>query len=179
MKKLLCFLIISLPLFAGNLQLESASVEAHTEMMMDSAIDPISSQLLADINMQDENIASLNGKFWIQMNSFSSEKQDRDENMYETLDSEKYKLATYTITSLAPTKDVAIYTIHGKLNFHGVEQELEAKANITMHDNIVDFEASTMINMPDYGIEMPCMVFMCVREQVDLRITASFTKELL
>lgn len=176
MKKLLVVLLLSLPLFSDSLQLQSGSIAAHTEMMMDSTIDPLSSKLSSEISMQDSNIISLNGKFWVQMSSFVSDKKDRDEHMQKALDSNKYKLATYTITSVVPTSQADIYTLKGKLAFHGVEKELSAKAKITTDDKVVNFKANTMINMKDFGVEMPCMVFMCVRDQVDLVVTASFIK---
>ena len=176
MKKLFLGLLLSLPLLAGSLQLQSGFIQAHTEMMMDSEINPLNKSLQADVSIEGTNIKTLAGKFWVDLNLFASDKKDRDEHMYESLESTKFTSATFSILNVQATAEKDIYSINGKLNFHGVEKALEAKAKIYFENNTLHFEATSMINMPDYGIEMPCMVFMCVRDQVDLVVKATFTK---
>ena len=176
MKKLFLGLLLSLPLLAGSLQLLDGSIETHTEMMMDSEINPLNKSLQADVSIEGVNINTLAGKFWVDLNLFASDKKDRDEHMYKSLESTKFTSATFSILNVQATAEKDIYSINGKLNFHGVEKALEAKAKIYFENNTLHFEATSMINMPDYGIEMPCMVFMCVRDQVDLVVKATFTK---
>lgn len=176
MKKLLLAFLFSLPLLAGSLQLQSGSIEAHTEMAMDSTIDPLNKSLFAEITMDGSNIETMAGKFWIDLNLFISDNKDRDTNMHESLESKKFILTTYTITSVKKTAEADMYDIHGKLDFHGVQKDLSAKAKITLEKDLVSFDATSVINMPDFGVEMPCMVFMCVRDQVDLVVQAKFTK---
>jgi len=175
MKKLLLVLFLSLPIFAGNLQLSSGSIVAHTEMMMDSEINPTSNTLKAQMNIDGEDITTLSGKFMVDMKSFISEKTDRDENMYESIEADKYTLATFKIASIVQTNEKNIYKINGTLDFHDKKNELSAKAKITYKDGTLNFDADSMILMSKYGIEMPCMVFMCVRDQIDLKIKAIFT----
>ena len=176
MKKLLMSLLFSLPLLAGSLQLQSGSIQAHTEMMMDSEINPLNKSLQADISIEGSNIKTLSGKFWVDLNLFASDKKDRDEHMYESLESTKFTSATFSILNVEATAEADTYTVNGKLSFHGVERTLQAKAKIYFENNTLHFDATSMINMPDYGIEMPCMVFMCVRDQVDLVVKATFSK---
>ncbi|MDD5372970.1 MAG: YceI family protein [Sulfurimonas sp.] len=172
MKKLLLTLLLALPLFAVNLQLKSGSVAAHTEMVMDSTIDPLNNSLHADITMDGDDITTLKGKFWVEMNLFVSDKSDRDKSMYKEVEADKFKLATYTISSVTKADDS--YTINGVLNFHGKEKPLSAKAKITMTNGTPTIEAASMILVSDFGIKMPCMVFMCVRDRVDLLVKAAF-----
>lgn len=176
MNKLLIGLLFSLELFAGALVLQSGSVQAHTEMMLDSEINPLNSQLSADVSMEGSNIATMSGKFWVDMNLFKSDKEDRDEHMHESLDSMNFKLATFSILSVSKRPEANMYDIAGKLSFHGVERDLKAKAKITIDGTKISFHATSMINMPDYAIEMPCMVFMCVRNQVDFVVDATFVQ---
>ncbi len=176
MKKLFLGLFLSLPLFAGALQLQEGSIQAHTEMMMDSEINPLNKSLQADVSIEGLNIKTLAGKFWVDLNLFASDKKDRDEHMYESLESTKYTSASFSILNIEATEEKDTYTINGKLSFHGVERALQAKAKIYFQNNTLHFEAKSMINMPDYGVEMPCMVFMCVRDQVDLVVKAAFSK---
>ncbi len=176
MKFLFVVFLLTSALFGGSLTLNSGSIEAHTEMMMDKEINPLNSNLSAELNIQDENILTLSGQFWVDMNAFVSDNKDRDEDMYKSVETVKFKLATFTILNVTRVDKADIYTINGKLNFHGVEKDLSANAIITFKDGVMNFEATSMINMPDYGIEMPCIMFMCVRDRVDLKIKATFFK---
>ena len=174
MKKILLALLLALPLFSANLQLKSGSVAAHTEMMMDSTIDPLNNSLRAEITMDGDDITTLKGKFWVEMNLFISDKSDRDKSMYKEVDADKFKLATYTISSVTKTEGESNYIINGVLSFHGKEKPLSAKAKITTTNGAPTIEAASMILVSDFGIKMPCMVFMCVRDRVDLLVKAAF-----
>lgn len=174
MKKIIITLLLALPLFAINLELKSASVTAHTEMMMDNAINPKNDALKADISISNNDITTIKGKFWVEMSLFKSDKSDRDKNMYKDVEAEKFKLSTYTISSVKKVDGESSYTIDGELDFHGVKKPLSAKAKITTIDGSLSINATSMILMSDFGIKMPCMVFMCVRDKVDLLIDAKF-----
>ena len=173
MKKLLIVLFLSLPIFAGNLVLSSGVINAHTEQMMDSTINPFSEKLEAQLSIDGSDITTLSGKFWVEMKSFISDNADRDEHMYETIKSEENVLATFNIISVVQTKEADVYQIDGTLDFHGKKNQLMAKAKIIYANATLNFDADSMIKMSDYGVEMPCMVFMCVRDQVDLKIKAT------
>ncbi|MFA5233574.1 MAG: YceI family protein [Sulfurimonas sp.] len=174
MKKILVGLLLALPLFAINLELKSGSVAAHTEMLMDSTIDPINNSLQADISIDNNDITTIKGKFWVEMTLFKSDKSDRDESMYKEIQTDKFKSATYTIKSITKVEGKDSYMIDGTLNFLGKEKPLSAKAKITTIDGSLAIEAKSMILMSDYGVKMPCMMFMCVRDQVDLLVKAAF-----
>jgi len=174
MKKLLLVLFLSLPVYVGAIELSSGSIVAHTEMMMDSEINPTNNNLKASLNMSSDDITSLTGKFWVEMNGFVSDKSDRDENMYESVEASKYNIATYKIDSVIQTKEKDMYKINGTLDFHDKKNPLSAKAKITYNDGVLNLDADSMILMSEFGVEMPCMVFMCVRDQVDLKIKATF-----
>ena len=86
----------------------------------------------------------------------------------------KYKLATYTISSVTKTDEKDNYTIDGVLSFRGIDKPLSAKAKITSVDGSLTINATSMIMMSDFGIKPPCLIFMCVRDKVDLLIKALF-----
>lgn len=174
MKKILVGLILALPLIAMDLELKSGSVTAHTEMLMDSTIDPINNSLQADISIENNDITTIKGKFWVEMTLFKSDKSDRDESMYKEIKTDKFSSATYTISKVTKAEGEDGYIIDGALSFVGQERPLSAKAKITTVDGSLAIEANSMILMSDFGIKMPCMMFMCVRDQVDLLVKAAF-----
>jgi polyisoprenoid-binding protein YceI len=173
MKKVLLILVLAFPLFAANLQLKNGSVAAHTEMMMDSTIDPTNNSLKAELTIEGSDITTLRGKFWVDMNLFKSDKSDRDKNMYKEVEADKFMLSTYTVSGVTKNGENS-YAISGMLNFHGKEKPLNAQAKIVYANGALTIDASSMILVSDFGVKMPCMVFMCVRDQVDLSIKADF-----
>ena len=134
MKKIFTMLLLALPLLAMNLELKSGYVAAHTEMMMDSTIDPINNYLNADITIDNNDITSIKGKFWVETNLFTSDKSDRDKSMYEEIETDKFAFATYTISSITKGEKEDGYIINGTLDFHGEKRELSADAKITTVD---------------------------------------------
>jgi len=168
MKNLLLLISLGLPLLAGNLQLQEGVVKAHTEQMMDSTINPEHKDLKVDMNMHNNDIATLNGTITVQMDMFISDNSDRDEHMHESLEVDKFALATYIIKKVVQSGENNNYTLSGVLDFHGVKKELSFNAKILNENSTLSVEAESSMKMSDYGIEMPCMLFMCVRDKVDL-----------
>lgn len=173
MKNLLIVLFLSFPLFATDLVLKDGYVAAHTKMLMDSTINPTNNSLKAKLTIQNSDITTLAGKFWVEMALFTSDKSDRDESMYEDLEIGKFKLATYTISKITKTSQEDNYIIDGTLDFHGIQKALSAKADIKITDDNLNINAISEILVSDFGIEMPCLMFMCVRDKVELIIKAS------
>ena len=168
MKKLLLVLLLAFPLLAGNLELKEGFVAAHTEMLMDSTIDPLNAHVSADMSIDGDDLLSLKGKIWVEMELFSSDNADRDEHMHEADEATLFPSATYTISSLTKEKEANAYTIHGSLNFHGQDKAFMAEAEVIEKDGMITISSKSSLLVSDYGVEMPCMVFMCVRDQVDI-----------
>lgn len=174
MKKIAIFLLAAVCMFGDSLELKKGSVTGHTEMMMEKNIDPVNNNLKADVTMEGDDITTLKGKFWVETRLFSSDNSDRDKNMYKDLESDKFKLATYMISSIKSIQEKDSYIIEGELDFHGVKKPLSAKAKIVKESANIKFDANSSFKISDFGIKMPCMVFMCVRDQVDLIVKAEF-----
>jgi len=167
MKKLLLVLLFVFPLFAGNLALKSGFVAAHTEMMMDSTIDPMNSELHGNMSIEGDDLLTIKGKLWVELDLFTSDETDRDDHMDEAQEIQKFPIATYTVSSLTKNTDGS-YTIHGTLDYHGENKPFMANAEITDKNGLITISATSKLLVSDFGIEMPCMVFMCVRDQVDI-----------
>ena len=172
MKKLLIVLLLSFPLFGDVLNLKEGFVGAHTEMIMDSTIDPLNTHLKADISIDGDDLLTLKGKFFISMDLFRSDNDDRDEHMNEANEVSSFAQATYTVSSLTKSEKENMYVIHGTLSYHGVSKAFMADAEILNTDGAITINATSSLLMSDYGVEPPCMVFMCVRDQVDIFVKA-------
>jgi len=175
MKTLLLTLLLALPMMAGNLQLQKGFVQSHTQMIMDSKIDSVNNTLHVEASMDGDDITTLRGKFWVDVGLFVSDNEDRDEHMDEATEAKKFPLATYEITSVKKTAD-DYYTLNGTLEFHGVKKEISFDAQILNSKDSVKISASSQIKGPDFGVEMPCMVFMCVDDEIDLLVELTLSR---
>ena len=177
MKTLLLTLLLALPIMAGNLTLQKGFVQSHTEMLMDSKIDSVNKGLHVEVNIDGDDLTTIKGKFWLDVGLFVSDNADRDEHMDEATQATKFPLATYNLTSVTKSDtDKDAYTLHGVLEFHGVKKPVMFNAQILNSENSISISAETQILGPDYGIEMPCMVFMCVDDKIDLLVELTLRK---
>lgn len=178
MKVLTILLALTFSLLAGNLTLQSGSVTGLTGVMGDAKIDPQNEALSADVSMMGSDISTIKGSISIELALFKSENADRDANMYETLESEKFTFAKYTINKTTPTNSPNIYRLNGELEFHGVKKELDFEATIMQDEATLSIDAKSRIDVEDFGIEMPCLLgfTMCVNNYVAINGVAIFKK---
>ena len=165
-------LCLPLSLLSQNLELKEGFVAAHTEMIFDKSIDPLNTNLEADVTMQGDDISSLHGKFWIKTKHFYSDNQARDTNMYDALKIDDYPLASYTLHKVRRSDGLNNFELEGNLNFFGRTQALSIQAEILLDKDKLTIKAMSEIKASDYGLEMPCMLLLCVQNKIDLYIKA-------
>jgi len=178
MKKILILSLLVSSLLAGNLQLKEGFVAAHTEVLGDSTIDPLNSNLHADLRILGDDITSIRGKLTVDMKLFFSDNKDRDKHMYETTQVNTFPLASYTIVSIQKEKGSNAYTITGTLDFHGVQKKLDFNAEITEKQNRIKISATSKILLGTYDVDAPCLLgfALCVDDKVDLYAKAVLLK---
>lgn len=176
MKKLLIVLLLVAPIFAGNLKLEKGFVQSHAEMIMDSKIDSLNNALHVEANILNNDLTTIRGKFWVDVSLFVSDNEDRDEHMDEATEAKLFPLATYELKKVTKASADDAYILHGIMEFHGVKKELQFNAQILNKQNTIEISAESQILGPDYGVKMPCMVFMCVNDEIDLLVELSLSK---
>ncbi len=108
------------------------------------------------------------------MLDLKSDKADRDKNMAQSIESAKYTLATYTFKEVK--KSTEGYTVNGVLNFHGVKKPLVIHAEIQRIKEGVTFKGTSSFLMSNYNVVPPKMLFLTVRDQIDLMIDVKFKK---
>lgn len=174
MKTSLLFLLLASSwLMAGNLMITQSDVQAHTEVLGDSTINPKTTNLTSHLTME-KNIESIRGTIDISMLDLKSDNADRDEHMTKAIESAKYTLATYTFKEVK--KSAKGYTVNGILDFHGVEKPLTIQAEIHNIKGVITFKGASSFLMSSYNVTPPKMFFLTVRDQIDLTIDVKFKK---
>lgn len=153
-------------LYAGPLSFESGVIKAHTEVFGDSSIDPTAKRASSRLSM-DENPESLRGMIEVSMVDLISDNKKRDTSMQETFESAAFPKAVFEIKEVA-AKGANNYLLKGAMSLHGITKPLSFEGAITQEGPKVHIKVSSMIKMSDFGIKPPRMVFLTVRDQVDV-----------
>lgn len=155
-------------LYAGPLNFESGSIKAHTEVFGDSTIDPVTKKITTHFSMEDDP-KTLRGTADASMLDLISDNKKRDEHMRETLDGDKFHQATFEIKEVV-AKGGDNYTLKGTMNLHGVTKPMSFEGMITQEGSKVRIKVAGALKMSDFGIKPPKMVFLTVRDQVDVSV---------
>lgn len=167
-KILISVALLSALVYGGNLKFQSGYIQAHTMVTGDSTIDPIFHSATSKLSMSDK-IETLKGSIEVNIKNFASDNSERDSHMQETLNSSSFPHASYTISDVTANGGDK-YTLKGTLNLHGVSKPLSFDSTITNANKTVHIKAKSKINMTDYGIKQPKLLFLTVRNQVDLTV---------
>lgn len=173
MKKAFLLVIIATTTYltAGNLVVTNGQVKAHTEVFGDSSINPSTTGLNSHLTM-GKNIESIRGSIDISMSILKSDNKDRDEHMLEAIEDVKYPVAKYTFKDVVKSDNG--YIVNGILDFHGVKKPLVIQAQIMKSNKKVNFKGTSSFLMSSYDVKPPKMLFLTVRDEIDLDIDVKF-----
>lgn len=166
-KKFLVLIVVPFFLYGGELQLAQGSIQAHTEVFGDSSIEPYTEKIYATFTME-ESVTSLRGEVFFHVLDFVSDKQSRDENMHKAMEHKKYEKVVFTLHKL--TQEEEKYDAIGVLALHGVQKQVTIPVTIEQKDEQLTLNATFSIKMSEYGITPPALLFLTVRDEVDIRV---------
>lgn len=155
-------------LYAGNLSFEAGTIKAHTEVFGDSSIDPVFKKATSYLSMGD-SITSLKGTIEVSIADFISDNAKRDSNMRESMESDKFPKASFEVKEVI-SKGGENVVLKGVMSIHGVSKPFSFEGSVSEEGSKVRIKAKSSMKMSDYGITPPKMVFLTVRDQVDLNV---------
>jgi polyisoprenoid-binding protein YceI len=166
-------LSLGLATFAASLNIQKGEITAHTEVFGDSEINQSSKNINTLLTI-DEKIESIKGKIYFETITLISQKEDRDKNMHELLNTEKYKTILFDITNIV--KNETDYTINGILTLNGVKKDISTRSNIQEQNSQILFTGKFSFNLTDFNLEPPTMFFLTVRNQIDINYNIELNK---
>lgn len=173
MFKVLLLLSLILGANASNINVQKGEIIAHTEVFGDSQINPATKEINALLSI-DNDIESIKGKIYFDTLSLVSSKKDRDKNMYELLNIEKYKSISFDITNIVKNEDK--YNINGVLTLNGVSKSITTKSDIVEDKDMIILNGDFSFNLTDFNLEPPTMFFLTVRNQIDITYNIELKK---
>ena len=174
MKKVFLVMVLVSSMWAATLSLESGSIKGHTEVFGDSTIDPVTKKITSHLTMGSE-IKTISGNVSASMADLFSDNKDRDKHMRESLESDTFRFATFDIKEVV-SKGGDNYTLKGNMTLHGTTRPLSFDATITATDAKVVIKAKGILKMTDFAIKPIKMMFLTVRDQVDLTVDLTLKK---
>jgi len=175
MRKLLIIItIFASSVFASSLVFTQGAVKAHTEVFGDSTIDPQTSNITSHLSI-GKNISSLKGFVDVSLVALKSDNADRDKHMRKAIEAMKYLRTTYSISNVKKVDEH--YEIQGILNLHGIKKPVKLTGDIALNDGKLEMHLKTSFNMSSFGIEPPKLLFLTVRDKINIKIDTTFTKK--
>jgi polyisoprenoid-binding protein YceI len=168
MKKVFLVMVLVSSMWAGALSFESGSVKGHTEVFGDRTIDPVTKKITSQLTMGSE-IKTMSGSVSASMIDLTSDNKDRDKHMRESLETGTFGVAVFEIKEVV-SKGGDNYTLKGNMTLHGTTKPLSFDADITATETKIIIKAKGMLKMTDFGIKPIKMMFLTVRDQVDLNV---------
>ena len=164
-KKIALVLMFCIGANATNLTITKGEINAHTEVFGDSEINPYTKNVQSSLTI-DDKIESIKGQIFFDTLTMVSTKKDRDDNMYKLLNVEKYKTVSFEIISVV--KNGLNYDINGVLTLSGVSKNITVKSNIIEENGQILLDGGFSFNLTDFKLEPPTMLFLTVRNQIDI-----------
>lgn len=120
----------------------------------------------------EENVVD----FYLDLQTLKTGNGRRDRDMYETLNVEDYPFAEFT-GSLQTTFDSTSaekqeVTVRGELTIHGVSRTKTVTGTLQKVEGGIQLTAGWVLNITNYDIEPPGILFYRVDEEMEVRINA-------
>lgn len=174
LKLSLAAVALSASMYAGNLSFESGAIKAHTEVFGDNTIDPVTKKATSHLSM-DTNPTTLKGSIEISMSDLYSDNKKRDEHMQEAVESSLFPKAVFEVKEVV-AKSGDNYTLKGTMTLHGVSKAMSFEGTIAEAGGKVRIQATSSMKLSDFGIKPIKMMFLTVRDQIDLNVDVSLKR---
>jgi len=143
-------------------------------------IEAINEEALGAMNTNTGDVAVS-----IKMRDFHFDKSLMEEHFNENyVESEKFPKATlvgkimnFTAENLGNLKDSIQYDMKGKLTIHGVTKDVTLPLVFTRDGKRLNVQSVFMVEVAEYDIEIPSIVFQNIAEKVEVTAKFSFQYE--
>ncbi|HMB41361.1 MAG TPA: YceI family protein [Balneolaceae bacterium] len=172
---LIIFLLISSSVNAQSFMTEEGDVEFTSSVPLHT-FTGTSSQLNGLIDF-DKNLVD----FYIDLQTLDTGNGRRDQDMYSTLNVEDHPFAEFTgelTTEFNQNSETAQnVSVEGDFTVNGVTREISVDGELTLNGDVLKLSAGWIINITDYDIEPPGILFYKVDEEMDIEIEAELMQQ--
>lgn len=132
-----------------------------------------SDYLVGQVNLADSSV-----DFYLDLSTLSTGVELRDEHMQEEfLETNKYPFAQFSGKLASPfdptSEDTQQVKVKGKFKIHGVSRNIEVRGRMAKKGDHIYVHANWKLELPDYNIAIPQVLFMKVSKTQEISITAT------
>ncbi|HYG40978.1 MAG TPA: YceI family protein [Cytophagales bacterium] len=170
-----CFLIFFSSLsLAQTYSTNRAQAEVSGETSV-ASYTGVSDKLEGKMNLETNKV-----DFKIPIKSIDTDNNTRNRHMFEAMEVSKFPNAEFhgkIISPFDPNKKVSqTVKVKGDLTIHGKTRAFETNVQLTPKGEGIEFSSEWKINITDFGIERPSVLFMKVDDQHTISIKGILTK---
>lgn len=156
--------------YAQVYQAKTGHAEFNSSVPLHSFVGT-SDHLAGKVSLPDSTI-----DFYLDLTTLDTGNDKRDKDMRETLETEKYPFAEFfgklvsgfDSTSSEPQQ----VRVQGEFKIHNVTKDITIDGTLQQTGEGLKVEASWILNLKDYNIEPPGILFYRVDEEIDVQIDA-------
>jgi len=156
---------------AQSFKSDSGHVEFHSTVPLHSFTGK-SNHLVGKINLADSTV-----DFYVDVHTLDTGIGMRDRDMMETLDAKEHPFADFygkLDTKFNPNSfNPQEVTVSGKFTVHGVSRQISINGTLQKTESELQVEATWTLNMKDYDIKPPSILFYRVAKEVDISISST------
>ena len=175
MRRLLLILPVLFLLFAGSAYSQAFRTETgHAEFESSVPLHSFtgtSDHLVGKISLQDSTV-----DFYLDLTTLDTGNDKRDKDLRETLETDKYPFAEFygklTSEFNPDTGTEQKVTVEGEFTIHNVTREVSITGTLQKKQGGMLVKAGWTLNMTDYNIKPPGILFYRVEENIDIQIEA-------
>lgn len=149
---------------------ESGTAKFHSKVPLHTFTGS-SDHLTGRINLADSTV-----DFYIDLNTLDTGISKRDKDMRSTLETDEYPFAEFygkLISGFEPDiENPQEVTVRGEFTIHGISRELEVEGTLQPVEDGLSLTAAWTLDIEDYDIEPPGILFYRVNENQDIEIEA-------
>lgn len=170
----LIFLAVPALIQAQAFKTEQGHAEFHSEVPLHSFTGS-SDRLIGLIDLDDSTV-----DFYLDLETLETGNGKRDKDMRSTLETEEYPFAEFfgeLVSNFDPDdSSPQPAKVRGEFKIHGVTKEVEIDGTLQNTPEGLKVEAAWTLNLEDYDIEPPGILFYRVDEKQDIEIEALLTE---
>ncbi len=159
--------------FAQSFYTETGTAVFHSKVPLHN-FSGTSENLTGLINLEDKTV-----DFFVDLTTLDTGNGKRDKDMRLTLETETYpfgeffgKLTSDFDSESAETQQV---TVEGTFKIHGKEKDITVSGELTSQGETLVLKANWILNLSDYEIKPPKLLFVKVDEKQEIEINAVLT----
>lgn len=149
---------------------ETGHAEFESEVPLHSFVGT-SDHLVGKISLQDSIV-----DFYLDLTTLDTGNDKRDKDMRETLETDKYPFAEFygkLVSEFDPDQNKEQQVkVDGEFTIHNVTKETSINGTLQRTSDGLRVKADWTLNMTDYNIKPPGILFYRVEEKIDIQIEA-------